>query len=238
MARFVHTDLCRPCENDSRKWIALLWRCSRRRPDPNMNPWSHKHFEIAWEVWIPLLFVHFAVVNFQPLIWTTCGFVCAFYYRGSQEEPITRINPKSPAFILINLKITDLTETTSGLKEFIKCCSIFWLLVYISYKQCWQRNRLFSAIGYWARTALTNSKTQSRQTVTSKQAGRCCINKMPLIGSFLRGLWFFSLILVCPLCLFFFIFFHGAQSQSASEQYHVELLYFSLLFRHLSQFVC
>lgn len=56
---------------------------------------------------------------------------------------------------------------TSGLKEFIKCCTILGLLVYMSYKQYEPYNKVFfSAIGY-AHRQHRHSKTQTvDRTVT------------------------------------------------------------------------
>lgn len=69
--------------------IALLWRCSRERPDPNMNSQSHKHFLICMgSLNPPAPFVQFAGINFQPLLWTKCGFVCTIYEHILTDETI------------------------------------------------------------------------------------------------------------------------------------------------------
>lgn len=123
-----------------RTWISLLWWCARGRPDPNVNSQSHKHSEcVRGTADHPALFVQFAAISFQPLVWTNCGCVCTFYGHSLAEEAtrekITHTNPKVPVYVSINVSIWELLETTSGLKEFIKCCTILWLLVYRLYKQ-------------------------------------------------------------------------------------------------------
>ena len=63
--------------------------------------------------------------------------VCTFYEHSLAEETtrkkMTGTNPKVPVYVSIHVSIS--LETTSGLKEFIKCCTILWLLVYRLYKQ-------------------------------------------------------------------------------------------------------
>lgn len=134
----------------------------------------------------------------------------------------------------------DLLETTSGLKEFIKCCTILWLLVYRHYKQYRQHNSVSWATGHGRHWQTVKHRQQTDSYI---KAGRKVLYLQDASEKkvYQRALVIFFRLILSLVSFLFVFFFHllthtGTHSPSPSEVPRRVSLFSSFFVISLSSF--